>query len=107
MKVVVIVHDYHPSHLYAGDEGGGNLALCNVHHHPSHLYHYQQGGGNLARQKEDVQHLPTRSLLLLCLHWIQHIVTNTGDYDFVSHWNQHTVKKLGDYDHKFTIHNDV
>ena len=65
MKVVVIVHDYHPS----GDEGGGDLT----------------------RQKEDVQHFPTRSLLLLCLHWIQHIVTNTGE-DLVSHWNQHTVK---------------
>ena len=58
MKVVVILHDYLPSHLYAGDEGGGDLA----------------------RQEEDVQHLPPWSLLLLCLHWIQHIVTNTGDY---------------------------
>ena len=38
------------------------------------------GGGDLARQEEDVQHLPPWSLLLFCLHWLQHIVANTGDY---------------------------
>ena len=79
MKVVVILHDDHLNCLYAGDEGGGDLALCNVHHHPSQQYHCDEGGGDLAREEEDVQHIPTRSLLLLCLHWIQHFVTNTGD----------------------------
>ena len=44
-----------------------------------HLYADDEGGGDLAREEEDVQHFPPRSLLLLRLHWIQHIVTNTGD----------------------------
>ena len=50
-----------------------------------HLYADDEGGGDLAREEEDVQHFPPRSLLLLRLHWIQHIVTNTGDYDYYVH----------------------
>ena len=49
-----------------------------------------QGGGDLARQEEDVQHLPARTLLLLRLHWLQHIVTNTGhgdDHDIENRMN--------------------
>ena len=30
MRVVVILHDYHPSHLYAVDEGGGDLARLSL-----------------------------------------------------------------------------
>ena len=59
-----------------------------------HLYADDEGGGDLAREEEDVQHFPPRSLLLLRLHWIQHIVTNTGDYDDYVHIGDNY-----DYDH--------
>ena len=36
------------------------------------------GGRDLEPQNQDVQHLSARTLFLLCLHWIQHLVTDSG-----------------------------